>query len=174
MSATFRLLTNQDAAAFQALRLKSLTVNPDAFLSTLYGEQQKPTVRFSQELVFASLKPPYGYYGCFVEQTLVGYVQINNSGLAKQAHVAFLYNLFFDPAYRGQGHASQLMSELIDVLKKYQLEKLFATCLGRNRVALQFYHRLGFSEYGRRTDSVKWQGQYDDEIELVLDLLEVV
>jgi len=174
MPLSFRLLTTQDTLAFQALRLQSLKINSSAFLSDFDSEQQKPAARFSQEIVFASLKSPYGYYGCFVDQELVGYVQINNNGLAKQAHVAFLYNLFFNPAFRGQGLATQLVNNLINLLKQQQIEKLFASCLGRNQTALHFYQQLGFSEYGRCRDSVKWQGQYDDEIELVMNLLPVV
>lgn len=165
---TYHLLTPADAEAFRWLRIYALEHNPDAFLADLASEESKSVARFSQEIAFSCLQQPFGYYGCVVAGKLVGYVQISTSGLAKQQHVAFLYNLFFHPEYRGQGLARGLVNHVTEILRQHGCEQIFASCLASNTTAFQFYQKLGFSEYGRRRRSVKWHNQYDDELELVL------
>lgn len=170
ISPTFRLLTSNDAGAFQALRLQALQTNPAAFLSDFESEAQRPTQRFAQELVFAALQPPFGYYGCFVHgeagEVLAGYVQVTSTGLSKQKHLAYLYNLYFDPTYRGQGWAASLIHHILEILKQHQIERLYASYVASNQPAQQFYEKLGFREYGRRPGSIKWQDGYDDEVEV--------
>lgn len=167
---TSRLLTAADAVAFQRLRLNALEESPEAFLSVLADEQQKATNRFAQELTYASLIAPFGYYGCFIEKQLVGYVLISSTFLGKQRHVAFLYNLYFNPSYRHRGFASQLVQFTLDLLREHQVEWLYASCISTNQAAQVFYQKMGFVEYGRRPSSVKDDDAYADEVELALKI----
>lgn len=167
---TIRLLSAADADAFQRVRLSALEENPEAFLSVLADEQQKATNRFAQELTYSSLIAPFGYYGCFIDTQLVGYVLISSTFLGKQRHAAFLYNLYFDPAYRHQGLASQLLQFTLKLLREEQIEWLYASCISVNQAAQAFYQRMGFVEYGRRPSSVKDNGAYADEVELALKI----
>lgn len=170
MSALIRPLNTDDAPAFQRLRLQALEQNAEAFLSVLADEKHKATNRFAQEIVYSALIPPFGYYGSFIENELVGYALITSTNLGKQRHAAFLYNVYFDPTHRRQGLAKQLIMFLIEVLRQHHIEWLYTSCLVGNQHATSFYHQLGFVDYGVRPQSVKWQDHYDDELELALKL----
>jgi RimJ/RimL family protein N-acetyltransferase len=163
-----RLLTGQDGADYQILRLRSLQTNPEAFLSTYESEANKHEISFCNELDYAYSPPYFGYYGCFEGERLIGFCLIQQSYLNKQDHVAFLYNLYVDPLFRGQKVATTLIAEVINQLSKHEhIERLFLTCTAKNKVAVKFYKNIGFKRCGIRPRSVKWDGAYDDEVEMV-------
>lgn len=168
MTFSFRLLSAHEGSAFRSLRLKALESDSEAFLADLKSEQLKDVLRFSRELVLAHVQPPFGYYGCFADDQLVGYVQIATSSLSKQRHLAFLYNLYFDPEFRGKGLAGKLLKHIQQILKTCNVEKIVASCIASNQSALHFYQQSGFIQCGRRPGTVKWNDHYTDEIELIL------
>lgn len=173
LSANFsiRRLTAGDGAAYQALRLEALATNPGSFLATLASEQNHNLEYFERELEAAHHSPMYGYYGIFDQNALIGYVYIDTSYLPKQRHIAFLYNLNIATSHRRQGLAQQLCQEIFSLLKKQtEIELVFAACNASNKTARSFYHQLGFRRCGIKPKAIKWQGEYDDEVELVLEL----
>lgn len=173
---TIRLLTAQDGSAFQTLRVKALQTDPDAFLATFEQESQRHEHVFAQELDLCYAPPSFGYYGLFSDDDaesnqLVGFCQVMRSVMPKQTHLATIYNLYLDPSVRGRGQAIFLLTHIIEELRKItDLEQVFISCLAKNRAAYQLYQKLGFKRCGIKPHSSKWQGQYDDEIELVLRL----
>lgn len=174
----FRRLTAHDGAAFQKLRLQALATDPAAFLSTLEQESDKSTAEFERELEYALGLGFLGYFGIFfasdpvpgattaLAPELVGYCQIGQSFLPKQNHVAFLYNLYLAPAARGQGAATALLNHVFAAAKANGVERVYCSCNAGNTKALEFYLSQGFVECGRKPESLKWQGAYDDEVEL--------
>lgn len=168
---TIRQLTTDDAQSYQQLRLKALQTNPESYLATYETEKDKSVDSFVWEISYATSPPISGYYGVFVDDQLVGYTQLDQSNLTKQSHIATMFNLYIDPNHRGQGYASQLFEYLIKIAKdKAQIERIFITCNRKNLPAQKLYAKLGFTEYGLREKSVKWQGEYDDEVEMVKEL----
>ncbi len=166
-----RQLTKQDGAAFQTLRLEAVAEFPDSFLSTSKVELNRPLLSFQYELQTAVLPPIFGYYGIFRDSRLLGYMQLGCSLLPKQAHIAFIYNLYVSRRHHNQGLAKQLVQHCIHQLKtRTQIERLFVTCNANNPFGVAFYAALGFKVWGRRPKSVFWQGVYDDEVEWVLEL----
>ncbi len=174
----FRRLTVHDGAAFQKLRLQALATDPAAFLATLEQESGKTTAEFERELEYALGLGFLGYFGVFIASDpapevaaaptpdLVGYCQISQSFLPKQNHVAFLYNLYLAPAARGQGAATALLNYVFAAAKTNGVERVYCSCNAGNSKALEFYLSQGFVECGRKPESLKWQGVYDDEVEL--------
>jgi ribosomal protein S18 acetylase RimI-like enzyme len=163
-----RLLTGQDGPDYQILRLRALQTNPDAFLSTYDSESNKHEISFSNELDYAYSPPYFGYYGCFEGERLIGFCLVTQSYLNKQDHVAFLYNLYVDPEFRKQKVGTQLVAHVINQLAQHEhIERLFLSCTAKNKIAVNFYKKTGFQRCGIRPRSVKWNGDYDDEIEMV-------
>jgi ribosomal protein S18 acetylase RimI-like enzyme len=171
MSFTIRRLTGQDGPLYQHLRLVALQQNPEAFLSVYEAEVKKAPTAFADELEYALAFPSYGYYGIFdTEQNnaLVAFGQISKSFLAKQKHIAWVYNLFVDSAYRRRGLARTLLEHMEkEVMAAEKIELCFVGCNAKNKPAIKLYHRLGFRRCGIHPRSVKWRGEYDDEIQLV-------
>ena len=166
-----RILTSSDASTYRELRLQALSQNPEAFISTLEVERKKPLSSFIYELGIAKQAPFWGYYGIFLDQKLIGFCQIDKSPVAKKSHVAYLYNLYISPEYRGKGLAKKLVTELLEKIKSQQIELVFITYLSKNRPARDFYNHLGFKECGIKPKAIKDSDEYDDEIEMVLELM---
>lgn len=164
---TIRQLTAADATDYQRLRLQAVATDPQAFLSTLETEQTKQLRQFTNEIVFSSMTTPFGYFGLFSDQLLIGFLQLGTTGLTKQRHIAYLYNLYLEPTYRGQHLATKLCQEILAIARINGIERVFAVALASNQPALVFYQSLGFTICGQRTQSVKWQDEYDDEVELI-------
>lgn len=167
---SIRLLTSQDAPEFRKLRIVALTHDPQAFLNTLERETNWPVERYSSDIWYSQMESPFGYYGAWICTALAGYVKVTASGLAKQKHIAFLYNLYVSPDFRNQKVASTLLSQVMKNLKDYHIEAVYVSCIASNTRALHFYERMGFQKVGIQPKCVKWNGTYDDEINLFLEL----
>lgn len=167
----FKILTSQDAFEYRRLRLEALAQNPDNFLCTLESEQNRQLENFERDLEGANFQPIYGYHGIFQDDKLMGYVQIDTSFLPKQRHLAFLYSLYISIDARRQGLAKKLCQHIFSLLKtQTQVELVYLSYNGRNAIGKAFYQSLGFKRFGVKVDAIKWQNQYDDEVEAVLDL----
>lgn len=167
---SIRPLTSQDAAEFKKLRIMALTRDPQAFLNTLERETNWPVERYSSDIWYSQSGSPFGYYGAWMGTSLAGYVKVTASGLVKQKHVAFLYNLYVSPDFRNQKVASTLFSHVVNSLKKHEVECIYASCIASNELALLFYQKMGFEKVGIQPKCVKWNGMYDDEVSLYLEL----
>lgn len=164
-------LNVQDAKAYRQLRLTALESDPNCFLSTYDTENQKADHVFETEIIASSSPPVFGYWGVFDKDKLIAYCHIAKSFLAKQAHIAFLYNLYVDPDHRHQGLAAKLLRHTIDELKRnVAVERIFLSCNAKNKNAISFYKKCGFKQYGTKQKSIKWQDKYDDEVEMVYEV----
>ncbi len=165
---SIRLLTRDDGAAYQKLRLQSLQESPKAFLSTYENEEKLHAKVFSDHLDWAYHPPHHGYFGIFVNGELAGYVQVSKTYLDKQNHIVMMNNLYVAPQFRQKNFASQLFQYVFDVLKNSEyIERVYLSCTARNTAALNFYKKQGFRRYGVKAKAIKWLGVYDDEVEMV-------
>jgi len=163
-----RILTKSDAPKYQQLRLLSLQTDAAAFLSTHDMESKLPDTSFADHLDWAFHPPSFGYFGLFVDGELAGYIQTGKNYLEKQSHVASLYNLYVNPKYRQQGYARKLIDFVTNLLRdEDHIERVFLSCTAQNPMAYNMYKRLGFHRIGVKVKAIKWNGQYDDEIEMV-------
>lgn len=170
-----RLLTREDGPSYQQLRLESLQRNPEAFLSTYKSESALHESAFADHLDWAYHPPNFGYFGLFSHEVLVAYVQLSQNFLEKQSHTVQVYNLYVGAKFRRQGYASRLMEYILDHLGQLDhIERAYLSCTGRNIAAYTLYKKLGFRRFAVRSKAIKWQDLYDDEIEMVKLLREVV
>ncbi len=163
-----RFLTQADTEAYRTLRLESLQLNSNAFLTLYENESKLKSELFGNHLENALRLPYFGYFGAFVNGKLVGYVQATSTMFEKQSHIVQIYNVYITPHYRRRGFAKLLFEYIFDRFRQSgHLEQVYLTCTANNKAALRFYQQLGFHRYGIKRKAIKWQGVYDDEIELV-------
>jgi len=89
----------------------------------------------SGDCAFAVLEDSDGVVACgmaVVEQELVG-----------------LFDIYTDPAYRGQGHATNLIDGLCSWASQAHAQRVYLQVVADNQAALTLYQQLGFSEVYR-------------------------
>ncbi|MDR6549893.1 GNAT family N-acetyltransferase [Paenibacillus qinlingensis] len=164
-----RILDEQDAALYQALRLRALQVNPEAFGSTYERE-----VQFSLETVVERIKPTKEKFvlGAFHDQDLLaGTVTFVRESGQKSAHKGNVFGMFVAEEGRGQGLGKLLMLELIRRAKLFEgVEQINLMVMSDNESAKKLYKSLGFEVYGVEYHALKYNGQYFDEDLMVLKL----
>jgi len=161
-------LDKQDAPSYQQLRLESLRHHPQAFLSLYEAEAPLHQALFANHLSHAYHPPFFGFLGLFANKQLIGYLQLGESTFEKERHTASVYNLYISPKYRKQGLATLLFEYAFELLaQSHKIERIFLTCTASNKAAYRLYRQLGFQRYAVKKQAIKWQGMYDDEIEMV-------
>lgn len=173
-----RKLLQSDWEAYKVLRIRSLQSDPDVFFSTEAELSSWPDGNFKSE-IYSQPDSHFGYLGSFYPRAggdpskleLVGYTSLSGQYFAKQRHIADVFNLYVDPAYRGQGIARELVTSLIQHAKDTgRIEKLFLSVMSQNTPAITLYTSLGFSIYGTKRHAIKSGDQYFDETLMELDL----
>jgi len=167
-----RNLNRNDAAWYRQLRLKALRSDPDAFLSTYETEARKELSDFDWEIRSMAQAPIFGYLGYFDDDQLKAYLQISKTGLIKQNHICLIHNLYVDADFRKLGIGRKLLTEVINRIKTQtpEIEKILLSHNGKNQIGHEFYQSLGFTTIATKKNVIKYQGIYDDEVEMELNL----
>jgi RimJ/RimL family protein N-acetyltransferase len=156
-----RLLTVEDAEAFQAVRLRAVADHPVAFLVSYEEEQARP-IEVVRERLRNSL-PDSPQFGAFEGDHLVGVVGLRRDDHAKARHRAMLWGMYVAPEVRGKrvGHA------LIEALLSYArtmpgLEMIILGVAVGNSSARALYAGFGFQTYAIDTREMKIGDTYYD------------
>jgi len=156
-----RVLNKADAPLYQALRLRALTINPEAFESTYQKE-----VDYTLEIICEQISPTNNRFmlGAFNnENILIGMVTFTRENDPKIKHKGHALSLFIAPEGRKHGTGKLLMNELIHRAKKCKgLEQINLTVASKNVAAKTLYQSLGFMTYGIEKHSFKFQDVYYD------------
>ena len=87
----------------------------------------------------------------------------------KSRHKGMLYSVYVDPTARGTGLAAGLVEAVLDHARG-RVEQVDLHVNGNNQTARRLYQRFGFQAYGTEPRSLKVDGQYHDEVLMVLRL----
>lgn len=160
-----RLLTPDDAVVYRQLRLKALTSDPKAFLSSVEFEENIPLTNYANKLLRNATPPVYGFYGYVnQENSLSGYIHLANEWIFKRRHIATLNELYILPDFRSQGIATGLIKHCIDLLKNIpDKEQVELHVNSDNRQAVGLYQKLGFIQVATIPKAVKEPDGYQDE-----------
>lgn len=161
----FRTLGPEDAAEFQALRLRGLQECPEAFASSHDEEAATPLSEIERRL---QPRPDAAILGAFEDGSLVALVGVQREGMVKLAHKAFIWGMYVAPEARSLGIGTALLGRALahagEVLAVRQVN------LGvnvRNQAAIALYKKLGFVQYGLERDFLLVDGQWHDEYQMV-------
>jgi RimJ/RimL family protein N-acetyltransferase len=83
-----------------------------------------------------------------------------------------LFGISLGQAYRGLGLSQPLAQMAIDQTKKTlpHIRMVFLKCFATNTPAMKMYAKVGFKEVGRVPGMLLHQGEYIDEVQMVLPL----
>jgi ribosomal protein S18 acetylase RimI-like enzyme len=160
-----RTLTPEDAAVFQALRLRGLKECPEAFASSYEEEVGTRPEEIAKRL---EPKPDSAIVGAFREDKLVALTGVQREGMAKLAHKAFIWGVYVAPETRGSGVGSRVVSHALS----YASETLGVRQVNlgvntKNTAAVALYSKLGFTQYGLERGFLLLAGELHDEYQMV-------
>jgi len=165
-----RILTEEDAATFQALRLRALGNNPEAFGST-YEESKDRSLTAVAERIRPEGNPPESFVlGAFNDSgTLIGMTGFFREQYVKMRHKGVIWGMYVAPEARGQGVGRALLQEAISRATELAgLEQINLMVVTTNIAARQLYLSLGFRVYGFEYHAMKQGDAYWDEELMVL------
>jgi ribosomal protein S18 acetylase RimI-like enzyme len=158
-----RRLSSADAAAFQALRLRGLRENPEAFGSTYAEERDRPLDAVAERLgrdaessfvlgaALASDGPLVGLTGCYRESS------------RKRRHVAIIWGMFVAPEARGRGIGGALLDAAIAVAAEWPgVEQITLTVVTEKAAARALYASRGFISFGMEPRALRDESRHYD------------
>ncbi|HEX9038552.1 MAG TPA: GNAT family N-acetyltransferase [Ktedonobacterales bacterium] len=167
-----RELTGDDAAAYQALRLRALREEPEAFGSSYEESRLRPLEEVAGRLRAGRAAGDFTSGATEESGALSGIVTFVRAQGAKNRHNADIYGMYVAPEARGKGYGRALMQDLIARARALEgVETLALAVVTTNAAARALYQSLGFTVYGMRPRVLKLpDGRYLDE-ELMLLML---
>jgi ribosomal protein S18 acetylase RimI-like enzyme len=165
-----RELTETDAEAFRALRLRALRDHPDAFGSSYGDEAARPLSSIAERLRATVASPDDVTLGAFVDGQLVGMVGFRREDYAKVRHRGYIWGMYTAPELRRQGIGRALLLEALAHARALSgLEQVNLSVVTRNGAARDLYLALGFTIFGLERHALKLpDGDYLDEEHMVL------
>jgi L-amino acid N-acyltransferase YncA len=167
-----RILTGDDAAAYQALRLRGLRESPAAFGSTYENEAGIPLQEIAERLARGASGEDLTF-GAFEEGggALVGLASLRRGRSLKTRHRAGVWGMYVAPEARGRGVGHALMDALVTHARTLEgVERLTLGVESGNEAARALYHSFGFVTCGVEPQAYKLDGEYWDSEMMTLDL----
>jgi ribosomal protein S18 acetylase RimI-like enzyme len=165
-----RQLVEEDAATYQALRLRALREDPEGFADTYDEAISHPLTRTIDRLRAQDAAAGTFTLGAF-DETLVGVVTVVRDGMVKLRHRANIYAMYVVPEARRKGVGQALLTEICTRARQVDgLEQLHLTVVTTNEAARRLYQAMGFVTYGIEPRALKLGDQYWDEDLMVLRL----
>lgn len=142
-----RRLTGEDAAGYQALRLRALQENPESFGRSYNDEKDIPIADIATRI---DQGYPYRVsLGAMAEDTLCGMLGISFEQSEKRRHRASLGGMYVGTEYRGQGVGRQLLATALTHIREREVVEIviLAVTVG-NIPARNLYRSVGFVTWG--------------------------
>jgi ribosomal protein S18 acetylase RimI-like enzyme len=165
-----RLLSEPDAAALRALRLRALREEPDSFLSSHDVEAAEPEEATRQRLRDVAGSILAGVLGAFDGSSLVGMLVLVAERHRKASHRANLAAFYVAPEARGRGVGLALLSAAVERSRGASIEQLHLTVSTTAHQARRLYERAGFVRVATLADAMKDGARYLDEDLMILRL----
>lgn len=101
--------------------------------------------------------------GVFFGEKYLGSCDVEKGG-KRQGHIG-IFGIVLSKECRGQGIGFRLAEETIKLAqKRLGVKQIILNCFANNQVGINFYHKLGFKQYGIHPQAVLYKGRLIDEI----------
>jgi len=163
-----RLLRDEDAEAYAALRRESLIEAPLAFASSPDDDSVSDPEAVRQHL---RRGPDTAIFGAFGEQRLIGSVGLYRDRHVKAAHKAHLWGMYVTPSMRRSGVGSELLRAAIAHARG--LGRVSWVHLGVTSAApgaLRLYASAGFRPWGTEPEALRHDGHAVSQVHMALRL----
>ena len=160
-----RTLQPEDAAAYQALRLRGLAEVPTAFASSWEEELGTPL-----EEVARRLRPDVtgAVFGAFTSGQLVALAGVQRESMVKLRHKAWLWGMYVSPEHRRSGVGSRLLEHALPyVWQSLGVAQVHLGVHTGNVSALALYRRFGFEVWGTERGALIVAREPQDEHHMV-------
>jgi len=164
-----RPLTEGDAEAFKALRLKAIQDAPTAIWPT-HEEEVARTLDETRNRIRTT--DHQIVFGAFAGLALIGIAGLRREPLAQVAHKAVLWGVFVDPAHRRGGIASRLLDAAIAHARAASVLQIQLCVNTENPRAQALYRNAGFETFGIEHRAMRVGERFYDEAHLVLRLVD--
>jgi ribosomal protein S18 acetylase RimI-like enzyme len=171
---TIRPGTTADAPRLRELRLKALSGHPQAYSSDYDTALNDPLATWVDRLeryarsVDETLQ--LAETATEADAVLVGMTGIYRDPRVKIRHMATIWGVYVDPAWRGQRIGERLVKACLDWAAAHEVVFVRLAVVSNNVSAIQCYLHCGFSVYGVEPKSLRWEGRYYDELLMGCDL----
>ena len=173
MAVEIRQLTPADAAAFQALRLRSLRESPEAFGSSYDEEVSRPLTAVAERLEAARTPTAKIVFGAFTNGSLVGVVGCAQESRLKSRHKAVIWGMYVAPESRSQGVGRALLDRAVLEARAWpNVGRIILSTVERATAARALYRSAGFKPYAREVDAFRQNGRSDTLEYFALELSE--
>ena len=153
---TIRALEKGDAADYQALRLRSLREEPNAFEASAEEEAKLTVEQVPGHFGFGADATDSFVLGGFVNGVLVGIAGCSRDDPPRRRHRALLWGMYVLPDFRGRGIGRALVEETIGRVRAWRdVELLRLGVIESNGNARALYESCGFESVWREPQAYK-------------------
>lgn len=164
-SITVRLLTPDDAPLFRSLRLEALTLEPQAFASSLSDWS-----RMTEEDWRARLEA-VDVFVAFEGDEPAGLMGLGREQGSKTRHRGLLIMVYVRADYRGRGIGDRLVEAVLDRARTKGMRQVELAASAQNPAAIGLYRRHGFQTIGTLPAGILHEGREIDEVIMVRRLV---
>nr|WP_154958285.1 N-acetyltransferase [Paenibacillus xylanexedens] len=157
-----RNIQRDESDLYWPLRLEALRTHPEAFGAS-YELSSQLSISEVKERIHN--EPDDYILGAFTpDGMLAGMMGFKREYGLKLRHKGFIWGVYVSPAHRGNGLASQLLSEVLERGKHLEtMKQINLSVVTTNGSAKRLYERHGFESYGIERNALEVGGQGYDE-----------
>lgn len=163
-----RVIQESDFDAYIALRQRSLRECPLAFSAAPDDDFASSRESLRAQTAMA---PSWVIFGAFDGDALVGALGFIRKRRVKAEHRAQIWGVYVAPEHRGRGFGEQLIGAVIEHARAQSVDWLDLDVTSAAPEAQRLYRRMGFQEWGTRTDVLRHEGHVVDEHHMALRIV---
>ncbi len=164
-----RLLSEDDARAYSALRLEALETEPAAFGSSAEEHRTLPIDAIAKRI---SYEPANKFVvGAFAAGQMVGTAGFFRGMNLKERHKGHIWGVYVTHEARARGTGRNILRILLDHASNIDgIEQIMLSVATNQTAAINLYRQFGFESYGCERRALKIGDRYLDEEHMVLFL----